>query len=104
MKKMPKQKKTNTREEKEIIQDYFMDCRFRFQDQYKEKVKLIEKNFPLYAVDKTQVPCLLTMDLITYSEGTMTKEEFESYKLYVQDVLNGYRPPMKFEVIEGGKK
>jgi hypothetical protein len=34
----------------------------------------------------------------------MTKEEFESYKLYVQDVLNGYRPPIKFEVIEGGKK
>jgi hypothetical protein len=34
----------------------------------------------------------------------MTKEEFESYKLYVQDVLNGYRPHIKFEVIEGGKK
>ena len=32
------------------------------------------------------------MDLITYSEGTMTKEDFESYKIYVQDVLNGYRP------------
>jgi hypothetical protein len=44
------------------------------------------------------------MDLITYSEGTMTKEDFESYKIYVQDVLNGYRPPIKFEVIEGGKK
>ena len=81
-----------------------MDYRFLFQDQYKGKVKLIEKNFPLYAVDKTQVPCLLTMDLITYSEGTMTKEDFESYKIYVQDVLNGYRPPIKFEVIEGGKK
>ena len=102
--KMPKQKKTNTREEKEIISNYFMDCRFRFQDQYKGKVKLMEKNFPLHAVDKTQIPCLLTMDLITYSKGTMTKEDFESYKIYVQDVLNGYRPPIKFEVIEGGKK
>ena len=104
MKKIPKQKKTNTREEKEIISNYFMDYRFLFQDQYKGKVKLIEKNFPLYAVDKTQVPCLLAIDLITYSEGTMTKEDFESYKIYVQDVLNGYRPPIKFEVIEGGKK
>tara|TARA_R110000868_G_scaffold66638_1_gene198400 strand:+ start:285 stop:590 length:306 start_codon:yes stop_codon:yes gene_type:complete len=101
---MIKQSKQNTGEEKKIIQDYFMDCRFRFQDQYKGKVKLIEKNFPLYAVDKTQVPCLLTMDLITYSEGTMTKEDFKSYKIYVQDVLNGYRPPIKFQVIEGGKK
>ena len=104
MKKIPKQKKTNTREEKEIIQDYFMDCRFRFQDQYKEKVKLMEKNFPLYAVDKTQVPCLLTMDIITNSKGHMTEGEFLSYKAFVQDVLDGWRPPLGLEVIEGGKK
>ena len=101
---MIKQSKKNTREEKEIIQDYFMDCRFRFQDQYKGKVKLMEKNFPLHAINKTQIPCLLTMDLITYSEGTMTKGEFASYKAFVQDVLNGWRPPLKLEVIEGGKK
>ena len=104
MKKIPKQKKTNTWEEREIIQDYFMDCRFRFQDQYKEKVKLMEKNFPLYAVDKTQVPCLLIMDLITYSKGTMTEKEFLSYKSRVQDVLDGWRPPLGLQVIEGGKK
>ena len=104
MKKMPKQKKTNTREEKEIIQDYFMDCRFRFQDQYKEKVKLIEKNFPLYAVDKTQVPCLLTMDIINNAKANMTEKDFKSYRAYVEDVLNGWRPPVKFDVIEGGKK
>ncbi len=104
MKKIPKQKKTNTREEKEIIQDYFMDCRFRFQDQYKEKVKLMEKNFPLYAVDKTQVPCLLTMDIITHSKFTMNEREFLSYKAFVQDVLDGWRPPIELEVIEGGKK
>ena len=101
---MIRQKKTNTREEKEIIQDYFMDCRFRFQDQYKGKVKLMEKNFPLHAINKTQIRCLLTMDLITYSEGTMTKGEFASYKAFVQDVLNGWRPPLKLEVIQGGKK
>ena len=34
----------------------------------------------------------------------MTEKEFESYKNYVLDVLNGWRPPIKFEVIEGGKK
>jgi hypothetical protein len=95
---MIKQSKKNTREEKEIIQDNFMDCRFRFQDQYKGKVKLMEKNFPFYAIDKTQIPCLLAMDLITYSEGTMTKEEFASYKNCVQGVLEGWRPPIKFEV------
>ena len=63
--KMPKQKKTNTREEKEIISNYFMDCRFRFQDQYKGKVKLIEKNFPLYAVDtRSERRSLPTMVLL----------------------------------------
>jgi hypothetical protein len=34
----------------------------------------------------------------------MTEKEFESYKNYVLDVLNGWRPPIKFEVIKGGKK
>ena len=102
--KIPKQKKTNTREEKEIIQDYFMDCRFRFQDQYKGKVKLMEKNFPLHAVDKTQIPCLLTMHIITFSKSYMTKKEFESYKNFVEIVLEGWRPPVQLKVIEGGKK
>ena len=102
--KIPKQHKQNTREERQIIQDAFMESRHSFLDDYDKHQKIIEDNFPLYAKDETQVPCLLTMDLITYSQGTMTKEEFESYKLYVQDVLNGYRPPIKFEVIEGGKK
>jgi len=43
------------------------------------------------------------MDLITYSEGTYAKGEFASIS-FVQDVLNGWRPPLKLEVIEGGKK
>ena len=36
--------------------------------------------------------------------SAMTEEEFKSYKAYVEDVLNGWTPPIKFEVIEGGKK
>ena len=38
MKKIPKQKKTNTREEKEIISNYFMDCNFVFKTNIKEKL------------------------------------------------------------------
>jgi hypothetical protein len=92
---MIKQSKKNTREEKEIIQDNFMNCRFRFQDQYKGKVKLMEKNFPFYAIDKTQIPCLLAMDLITYSEGTMTKEEFASYKELCSRCIRRLETPYK---------
>tara|TARA_R110002126_G_scaffold281750_1_gene429865 strand:- start:309 stop:623 length:315 start_codon:yes stop_codon:yes gene_type:complete len=104
MKKIPKQKKTNTPEEKIIIQNSFMESRYDFLDDYNKHHNIIKKNFPLYAVDITQVPCLLTMDIIANSEVRMTKEEFISYKDYVRDVLDGYRPPIKFEVIEGGKK
>jgi len=104
MKKMPKQKKTNTREEKEIIQNAFMDYRNFFLDKYEAQVEIMEKDFPLFAVDITQIPCLLTMDIITESKSRMTEKEFESYKNYVLDVLNGWRPPIKFEVIKGGKK
>jgi len=34
----------------------------------------------------------------------MTEGEFLSYKAYVQDVLDGWRPPLGLEDIEGGKQ
>lgn len=101
--KIPKQHKQNTKEERKIIQNAFMDYRNFFLDKYETQVKKMEKNFPLFAVDITQIPCLLTMDIITESKSRMTEKEFESYKNYVLDVLNGWRPPIKFEVIKGGK-
>jgi hypothetical protein len=82
--KIPKQHKKNTKEEREIIQNAFMDCRNFFLD--------------------TQIPCLLTMDIITESKSRMTEGEFLSYKAYVQDVLDGWRPPLGLEVIKGGKE
>ena len=66
--------------------------------------KIIEDNFPLYAKDETQVPCLLTMDIIYNSKDHMTEKGFLAYKAFVQDVLDGWKPPVKFEVIKGGKK
>ena len=99
-----KQHKQNTAEEKEIIQNAYMDYRNFFLDKYEAQVEIMEKDFPLFAVDITQIPCLLTMDIITESKSRMTEKEFESYKNYVLDVLNGWRPPIKFEVIKGGKK
>jgi|TARA_R110000851_G_scaffold63926_1_gene145935 hypothetical protein len=102
--KIPKQHKKNTKEEREIIQNAFMDCRNFFLDKYEAQVKIMEKYFPSFAVDKTQIPCLLTMDIITESKSRMTEGEFLSYKAYVQDVLDGWRPPLGLQVIEGGKK
>jgi hypothetical protein len=102
--KIPKQHKKNTKEEREIIQNAFMDCRNFFLDKYEAQVKIMEKYFSLFAVDKTQIPCLLTMDIITESKSRMTEGEFLSYKAYVQDVLDGWRPPLGLEVIKGGKE
>ena len=102
--KIPKQHKKNTKEEREIIQNAFMDYRNFFLDKYEAQVEIMEKDFPLFAVDITQIPCLLTMDIITESKSRMTEGEFLSYKAYVQDVLDGWRPPLGLQVIEGGKK
>ena len=102
--KIPKQHKKNTKEEREIIQNAFMDCRNFFLDKYEAQVKIMEKYFSLFAVDKTQIPCLLTMDIITESKSRMTEGEFLSYKAYVQDVLDGWRPPLGLQVIKGGKE
>ena len=101
---MIKQSKQNNLKEREIIQERFMDYRNFFLDKYEAQVEKMEKEFPLFAVDITQIPCLITMDIITQSKDRMTKKEFESYKNYVLDVLNGWRPPVKLEIIEGGKK
>ena len=101
--KIPKQHKQNTREERQIIQDAFMESRHSFLDDYDKHQKIIEDNFPLYAKDETQVPCLLTMDIIYNSKGHMTEKAFLSYKAFVQDVLDGWKPPVTFEVIKGGK-
>src|SRR5210317_1056620 len=90
--------------ERKMLQDYFMACRHTFLDKYDKQVITMEDDFPLFAVDKTQVPCLLTMDIINNAKANMTEKEFKSYRAYVEDVLNGWRPPVKFDVIEGGKK
>jgi len=44
------------------------------------------------------------MHIITFSKSYMTKKEFESYKNFVEIVLEGWRPPVQLKVIEGGKK
>ena len=52
--------------------------------------------------NKTQAPCLLTMDIITI-QNLMNEREFLSYKAFVQDLLDGWRPPLGLEVIETKK-
>ena len=103
-KKPIKQKKENNPKERKMLQDYFMACRHTFLDKYDEQVIFMENDFPLFAVDKTQIPCLLTMDIINNAKANMTEGEFGAYRAYVEDVLNGWKPPIKFDVIEGGKK
>jgi hypothetical protein len=103
-KKPIRQRKENNPIERKMLQDYFMKCRHTFLDKYDEQVITMEDDFPLFAVDKTQVPCLLTMDIINNAKANMTEKEFKSYRAYVEDVLNGWKPPVKFDVIEGGKK
>jgi hypothetical protein len=84
--------------------EYFLERQKSFLDVYEKEVSLMENKFSLFAIDKTQVPCLLTMDIITHSKFTMNEKEFLSYKAFVQDILDGWRPPLGLEVIEGGKK
>jgi hypothetical protein len=83
---------------------YFLERQKGFLDIYEKEVNVMEKKFPFFAIDKTQIPCLLTMHIITFSKSYMTKKEFESYKNFVEIVLEGWRPPVQLKVIEGGKK
>jgi DNA helicase II / ATP-dependent DNA helicase PcrA len=89
---------------KEENDKYFLERQKGFLDIYEKEVNVMEKKFPFFAIDKTQIPCLLTMHIITFSKSYMTKKEFESYKNFVEIVLEGWRPPVQLKVIEGGKK
>ena len=89
---------------KEENDKYFLERQKCLLDIYEKEVNVMEKKFPLFAIDKTQIPCLLTMHIITFSKSYMTKKEFESYKNFVEIVLEGWRPPVQLKVIEGGKK
>ena len=89
---------------KEKNDKYFLERQKCFLDIYEKEVNVMEKKFPFFAIDKTQIPCLLTMHIITFSKSYMTKKEFESYKNFVEIVLEGWRPPVQLKVIEGGKK
>jgi len=65
---------------KEESDKYFLERQKCFLDIYEKEVNVMEKKFPLFAIDKTQIPCLLTMHIITFSKSYMTKKNLNLTK------------------------
>jgi hypothetical protein len=53
------------------------------------------KTFKNFAVDPTQIPCLLMMNIINYLRKELSEEDFDSFKDFSHDVLEGILPEIK---------
>jgi hypothetical protein len=53
------------------------------------------KTFKNFAVDPTQIPCLLMMNIIAYLKGNLSEEDFNSFKDFAHDALEGILPEIK---------
>jgi hypothetical protein len=53
------------------------------------------KTFKKLAVDPTQIPCLLMMNIINYLRKELSEEDFDSFKDFSHDALEGILPEPK---------
>jgi hypothetical protein len=53
------------------------------------------KTFKNFAADPTQIPCLLMMNMTKYLKGELKKEDYDSFKDFAHDALEGILPESK---------
>jgi hypothetical protein len=53
------------------------------------------KTFKNFAVDPSQIPCLLMMNIINYLRKELPEEDFDSFKDFTHDALEGILPELK---------
>jgi hypothetical protein len=53
------------------------------------------KTFKNFSVDPTQIPCLLMMNIIAYLRRELPEEDFDSFKDFTHDLLEGILPKIK---------
>jgi hypothetical protein len=53
------------------------------------------KTFKNFAADPTQIPCLLMMNMAKYLRKELKTEDYDSFKDFAHDVLEGNMPSIK---------
>jgi hypothetical protein len=67
-----------------------------------DTIRYGNKTFKKFSVDKTQIPCLLIMNMASFLKMNLNKEEYNSFKHFAHDILEGNMPKRKpyLEVIK----
>lgn len=53
------------------------------------------KTFKNFSVDPTQIPCLLMMNIISHFKRELNEEDYDSFKNFAHDALEGILPEIK---------
>ena len=61
----------------------------------KQNINKGNKTFVHFAVDDTQIPCLLIMNFIAYVREELNEEDYESFKNFTYDLLQNNFPKCK---------
>jgi len=76
-------------------QHEFTMYQLAFLKQLEDNIVYGNKTFKNFAVDPTQIPCLLMMNIINYLRKELSEEDFDSFKDFSHDVLEGILPEIK---------
>ena len=60
-----------------------------------QTVEYGNKTFKNFAIDSTQIPCLLIMNMIDFLKEDFDKETYNSFKDFIHGVLEGNIPRKK---------
>lgn len=76
-------------------QEEFTLFQINFIQLLDQEINYGNKTFKNFAVDPTQIPCLLMMNMIRYLKKEMNEEDYDSFKDFAHDALEGILPESK---------
>ena len=92
--------KNETRTVEEIKnQEEFNYYQLTWIKHVEETIEYGNKTFKRFAIDPTQIPCLLMMNMIDYLKTNFDEETYDSFKYFVHEVLEGNIPKPKPKLV-----
>lgn len=77
-------------------QEEFYNYQLLWMKHVQETIEHGNKTFKNFAIDPTQIPCLLIMNMIDFLREDFDKETYNSFKYFMHEVLEGNIPKQKF--------
>ncbi len=76
-------------------QEEFSHYQLLWMRHIEQTVEHGNKTFKNFAIDSTQIPCLLIMNMIDFLREDFDKETYNSFKDFIHEVLEGNIPRKK---------